>query len=366
MFKSPPVAGDFDNLPQTRSKLAQTASRPPSIADVAARAQVSKATVSLVLNRKSKEMAISEATRRRVLEAARQIDYRPPVPRVYQRHVRSMVRHISIVLVTELGIYDHEFLAPACYEIMRAAGNEGLLVHAGGCHPDQAAEYCKVLHRRDTDGLILCTFYYQPGPWLDTFIETNLPLVLFNRDFRSDVPCVIMDHRGHAMEQTARLLTAGHRRIGIMSMFQGPALERAEGFREKLRAARVYDPALEQISGYTVEEAKEAGKKLLKNAPDMTAVFCTSDSIAVGLLRAAREVGRSVPQDLSIASMDGYEYGQYTEPPLSTVRYPRPEMGRAALTLLRDIAQNKGPKPPRVVVRGATIEGSCIAPRQSK
>src|SRR5262249_31317388 len=158
---------------QQKSKPA--AVKPPSIADVAARANVSKATVSLVLNRKSREMAISEITRRRVLEAARQIDYRPPVPRVYQRHVRNMVRHISLILVTPLGISDHEFLAPAYYEIMRAAGNEGLLVYAGeGVHPDDAAEYCKKLERRDTDGLILSTFFYDPGPWLDAFVQTRL------------------------------------------------------------------------------------------------------------------------------------------------------------------------------------------------
>jgi len=347
-------------LPQTRPKSAQV--RPPSIADVAAKASVSKATVSLVLNRKSKEMAISETTRRRVLEAARQIDYRPPVPRVYQRHVRSMVRHISLVFVTPLGISDHEFLAPFYYEIMRAAGNEGLLVHAGeGVHPDEAAEYCKKLHRRDADGLILFTFYYEAGPWLDVFLETRLPLVLLNRDFRPDVTCVVMDHRGHGYDQAGRLLKAGHRRIACLGTTGGPAVERVEGYRERLRAARVYDAALERLGEYNLDAAKEAGERLLKSAPDITAVFCTNDLVALGMLRAARALGRAVPEQLSITGIDGYDFSTYTEPPLSTVRYPRPEMGRAALKLLRDVAQNKAPSPARIVVRGTTIDGGTLA-----
>jgi DNA-binding LacI/PurR family transcriptional regulator len=351
-------------LSQSKSKPASP--KPPSIADVAARANVSKATVSLVLNRKSREMAISEITRRRVLEAARQIDYRPPVPRVYQRHVRNMVRHISLVLVTPLGISDHEFLAPAYYEIMRAAGNEGLLVYAGeGVHPDDAVEYCKKLERRDTDGLILSTFYYEPGPWLDAFVQTRLPLVLLNRDLRADIPCVVMDHRGHGYDQTARLYSAGHRRIGCLSTFTGPANERVEGYRDKLREVGVYDPALERSSGYTVEAAKEAGESLLKNVPDLTAVFCTNDILALGMLRAARTAGRPVPDQFSISSMDGYEFCTYTEPPLSTIKYPRAEMGRAALNLLREVARQKNLSKRRIVIRGTPMDGGSIAGRRA-
>jgi len=101
---------------------------------------------------------------------------------------------------------------------------------------------------------------------------------------------------------------------------------------------------------------------LLDEAPGVTAVFCTTDLVGLGMLRAAKAKGLSVPRDLSLASMDGYEFSAYTEPPLSTVRYPRPEMGRAALKLLRKVALKRAPLPARVAVRGALIEGGTIAP----
>ena len=354
-----------NRLPSSpRNKPKSGRPRPPSIADVAARAQVSKATVSLVLNHKSREMAISDATRRRVLIAAREIDYRPPVPHVYQRHVRGLIRHIALVLVSPMGVSDHEFLAPMYYAIMRAAGDEDLLVHAAdGVRPEDAADYCTRLRGRDADGLIVSTLAHEAGPWLDTFIASRLPLVVLNRNFNAKAPCVVMDHQGHGSDQTGLLLEAGHRRIGCLSTFLGPASERAEGYRRRLREAGLYDPALERPASYSIESAVDAGVQLLRSDPSITAVFCTNDVLAAALLRAARRLGRAVPSDLSITSIDGYEFSAYCEPPLCTVQYPRAEMGRAALKLLREVAQKDFRSSPVVTVRGDFVPGGSIAGR---
>jgi len=337
-----------------------------SIADVAREAGVSKSTVSFVLNNKSADFAIADATRRRVLDIARKIGYQPPVPHVYQPKVAKLLRHISLAFVNPGGETDHEFLAPAFYALTRAAGEQGLLVRAPqAVKPDRAKKFCDDLLKHDTDGVIVFTFFYEREKWIDDFLASRLPLVVFNRDFGPDVPCVVMDHAGQAAAQVKRMLNAGHRRIACLGTRVGTALERLEGYRSQLRAAGCYDAALEFACDYSVTDADAAGRKLLAQHRDVTAVLCTTDEVAVGMMRAARESKRPVPRELSVASLDGYDFSRYTEPPLSTVRYPRKEMGRAALELLRKVAMGKAPAPPRVVVRGEEITGETIAPRQA-
>ena len=91
----------------------------PSLADVAEAAGVSKATVSLVLNGRSKELSISDTTRRRVLEKARQVRYQPRVPQIYEQQSRRLLRHISLAFINPTGKSDHEFFASAFLEIAR-------------------------------------------------------------------------------------------------------------------------------------------------------------------------------------------------------------------------------------------------------
>ncbi|MCZ7646043.1 MAG: LacI family transcriptional regulator [Planctomycetota bacterium] len=333
-----------------------------SLSDVADAAGVSKATVSLVLNGRSREVSISEATRRRVLEVARQVDYRPRVPEIYRSQVSRMLRQISLLFVNPTGKADHEFLAPAFMEIAMGASEAGLLVHTTqGMSPQEVPAYCLDLKDRDSEGLILFTFDYEPPEWLEAFSATGIPYVVFNRDFGPRHPGVVMDHQGQAAEQVGLLLEAGHRRIACFGKFATTSLLRREGYRQRMRRAGLYDAELEFESPYNVERARAAGLELLRRHPGVTGVFCTLDLIALGLLRAARDAGRRVPEDLSVVSMDGYQFGEHSEPPLSTIRYPLRLMGRAALKLLRDrVAGEDGPTP--VVIRGERVPGGCVAP----
>lgn len=151
------------------------------------------------------------------------------------------------------------------------------------------------------------------------------------------IPAVSAGHRAGAKAATDHLLSLGHRRIAHISGHRGWAAteERIEGYHAALAAAHVLPSAellaegdFEAPSGYAA-----AGKLL--DLPDRpTAIFASNDNMAVGVLRAARERGLSVPEDLSVVGFDDAELAQIVTPPLTTVRQPLAELGRTAVSLL--------------------------------
>jgi LacI family transcriptional regulator len=140
----------------------------------------------------------------------------------------------------------------------------------------------------------------------------------------------------HAMEY---LIALGHRRIGFVAGPEGfrSAAERALGYRDAAQQAGLsLDPALHAAGNYTFETGKLAGEKLL-DAPDRpTAVYCSNDEMAAGVLHAAMERGLSVPEDLSIVGFDDSPIAAHIWPPLTTVRWPMTAMARTAALKLID------------------------------
>ncbi|MBE7464658.1 MAG: LacI family DNA-binding transcriptional regulator [Planctomycetes bacterium] len=335
-----------------------------SLTAVAKRAGVSITTVSFVLNGKSASIKIAEATRRKVIEVARELNYRPRVPRLYDAQIAPLFRHIGLAFVNALGQEVHEFFGPAVYEILNRAGKEGVLIHScDGLAPKEVAGYCTGLRERDCDGLILFTFSTEREAWVDDVRASGMPFVFFNRDFGPDIPCVLMDHAGGAASQAALLAQLGHRRIGLLeTVLPGPAYERLAGARAGLRKAGVYDAALEFAAPYDLEAASNQAWEFLSAHPEVTAVLGTTDIVSMGVLRAAARLGRRVPADLSVASLDGYEPGRYADPPLCTIEYPRVRMGQEALELLRERVLNGAVSPARRIVSGERLPGRSVAP----
>ncbi len=349
-------------MPQKKPPTQNSVKKRVSIADVALAASVSKATVSLVLNGKSEQQKISGATARRVIEAARKIRYHPRVPKVYGNQMAGLARHISLAFINPSGKSEHEFFSDAFFEIASAAGEEDLMIHTSeGVRPDEMEDYCKNLKTRDTEGVILFTFFYEKEEWLDTIRDSGVPFVVFNRDFGPEYPSVVMDHQGQAYDQAGRLIEAGHKRIACFGPPFGTSLERIQGYRDRLTKAGIYDPALELEISYNVDTAELSNVQDLQIPPDVTALFCTTDYVALGLLRLIKSRGIRVPEELSIVSLDGYDFGRYTEPPLTTIKYPRREMGRAALKLLRQLVTGQTPPAVNLKLRGNFISGGTLA-----
>jgi LacI family transcriptional regulator len=226
----------------------------------------------------------------------------------------------------------------------------------------RAGDLLGLLGRGAVDGVLVVGVLEED--WLLTLREPGLPLVLVDTFLPgSELPAIAPDYRAGARMATEHLLRLGHRRVG----FIGAAVsypfgwETHEGYAEALAAARVgYDPAQVRRAAIGVEAATAATASLLSMTEPPTALFAVTDAMALGALRAARELGRRVPDDLAVVGMDDIEVSAYTDPPLTTVRVAKEEMGRLAAERLIALIEGAGPPPSVSTVGGElVVRGSC-------
>ena len=148
-----------------------------------------------------------------------------------------------------------------------------------------------------------------------------------------DVHMVASNDREAVAKAVGYLIGQGHRRIGFVAGPEGfrSAAERALGYRDALDSAGVaIDETIMAEGNYTFETGIAAGEKLLAASPRPSAIFASNDEMAAGVLHAARSIGMSVPEDLSIIGFDDTAIAAHIWPPLTTVRWPIQAMAKAA------------------------------------
>jgi LacI family repressor for deo operon, udp, cdd, tsx, nupC, and nupG len=157
----------------------------------------------------------------------------------------------------------------------------------------------------------------------------------------------------------------GHRRIAYLS---GPAEnvlehERFRGYREGLEAVQIaFDPDLFIAGDYTIGSGVRAGEHIVGEAQPPTAVFCTSDQMAIGLMRTLVSAGVRVPHDISVAGFDDIDFAGVAEPPLTTIRQPRRELGQAAAAALTALLQNRD-TPQRLLLKTELVIRDSVGRR---
>jgi LacI family repressor for deo operon, udp, cdd, tsx, nupC, and nupG len=160
----------------------------------------------------------------------------------------------------------------------------------------------------------------------------------------ADIPQIEVDNRLGAQTMTRYLASLGHRRIAYVTGPRGNVLEqeRMAGYCDGLRTdAIAFDESLIITGDYTVESGVAAGRDLLARASPPTAVFCSSDQMAIGLMRTLHSAGLRVPQDISVAGFDDIEFAAVAEPALTTIHQPRRELGQGAATVLIDLLSGR-------------------------
>jgi LacI family transcriptional regulator len=300
-----------------------------TIHDVAARAGVSVATVSRVLNGKE---VVREETLRQVLDAAKALSY---VPNVAARSLsirRSQT--IGIVLPDVHG----EFFSEVIRGVDLAARGASYHILVSGSHSD-LGEVLEVLEamRGRVDGLVVMAPDAALAP-LHEALPSDLPLVLLNStaDGRD---AITIDNYGGALTMMRHLAELGHAHIAFIN---GPsrnadARERLRGFRDALRGRGVKATRRLELAGdFTEESGHAAARKILTIEPRPTAIFAANDSMAVGALAALAEAGVEVPRAMSVAGFDDIPIARYVAPPLTTIRVDIADLGRRAFGLLLD------------------------------
>lgn len=338
------------------------------LADIAAQAGVSEATVSRVLNGKP---GVSAATRQSVLAALDLLGY--------ERPVRLRQRSAGLVgLVTpELENPIFPAFAQVIGQALTRQGYTPVLCTQtpGGSTEDELTE---MLVDRGVAGIIFLSGLHADTnadmERYDRLVGQGVPFVLINGfTERVAAPFVSPDDRAAVRLAITHLAALGHERIGLAvgpKRFV-PVLRKIEGFVRSMDDV-LGMPAEEaerliRHSLYTLEGGQAAASALL--ADGCTAVVCASDMMALGAIRAARQMGLSVPDDVSVVGYDDSPLIAFTDPPLTTIRQPVTAMGQAAVrALLEEIGGTPAPHSefvflPELVVRGSTASGPKVQPR---
>ncbi|MFJ8824964.1 LacI family DNA-binding transcriptional regulator [Streptomyces sp. NPDC102467] len=339
------------------------------LADIAAQAGVSEATVSRVLNGKP---GVAAATRQSVLAALDVLGYERPVR--LRRHSAGLVGLITPELENPI----FPALAQVVVQALTRQGYTPVLATQtpGGSTEDELTE---MLVDRGVSGII-----YVSGLHADTTADTRryerlrgqgVPFVLVD-GFSSAVaaPFISPDDRAAARLAVTHLVSLGHTRIGLALGPRRfvPVQRKIEGFVRAMKELLALSPDeverdLVQHSLYTLEGGQAAAAALLDRG--CTAVICASDMMALGAVRAVRERGMDVPTDVSVVGFDDSPLIAFTDPPLTTIRKPVHAMGQAAVnTLLEEVGGTPAPHSefvfmPELVVRGSTASSPGVRPR---
>jgi LacI family transcriptional regulator len=334
----------------------RTPGRHVSVKDVAARSGVSFQTTSKVLNGGG---AVSDITRARILQAASDLGY---VPNLQARSL-VMQRTLTIGLIT--GDFSDPGLSRCLAGAEQEARRQGYGLMLTSIEPEgSGTEYAMpAMMERRVDGILLAAPQMEDDLGLAHVLDRNLPVVSTNHIAGGSLTTVTADDEQAGYVATHHLLELGHRVIGAITSLGGRRLTqgRNHGYRRALAEAGVDDAAdLVEEGGAGVADGLAAMPRLLERRPDLTAVFCHHDLLAVGVLAALRQLRRRVPQDCAVAGCDGLDSAAYTEPPLTTVRVPFYEIGAEAMrVLLRMVGGTSGPPsrtalPVHLIVRGSS------------
>lgn len=304
----------------------------PSIKDVAERAGVSVGTVSNVLNHPER---VSEGTRKAVLSAISALGFVRNSSAAQLRAGTS--RSIGLIVLDMANPFFH-YVAKGVEEIADELGYAVVLCDSD----DQAARenrYLQVLEEQRVRG-VLITPIEVSSKRLDALRDRGTPTVLVDRhDPRVNCCSVAVDDVVGGQLAGSHLAELGHKRI---TYFSGPlglrqCSDRLEGLRRAVASAGLDpDKAIEVVEAPAMNArvAHEIARARFSEGDDTTAVFCANDLMALGLLRAALSTGRRVPGDLAIVGYDDIEFAADAAVPLTSVRQPTQQIGRAAAQLL--------------------------------
>jgi len=308
----------------------------PTLEQVAARAGVSRATVSRVVNGST---TVAPEIRKNVLRAVQELGYVP------NHAARSLVtqRTNSVALVLpepSTRIFSDDQFFPGIIrgvsQEMEAADKQLVLMMANStASHDRIEQYTMAGH---VDGVMMASVH-GADPLPTTLARMGVPVVCNGRPLgRSPVPYVDVDSFSGAVAAVRRLVDSGRQRIatiaGPQDMVAG--IDRLAGYRSELRNSK--RRSIVAVGDFTRDSGEVAMRQLLDDDPALDAVFVASDLMAHGALSALKKAGRRVPDDVALIGFDDFELARYTEPPLTTVKQPIVELGRAMTRQLLRIA----------------------------
>jgi LacI family transcriptional regulator len=339
------------------------ARRPARSQDVAELAGVSRTTVSFVLN-DVPGVKITDETRQRVLNAARELDYYPTA--AARSLASGKTNRIGLILGEGQDRLAADAFLPTFLQGVTASVHQRgylLMLQLAEDVPSHEA-YLRLIREQQVDGLIL-SGPRSDDPLLAQLAEERFPLILHGRLDGYDFPCVDVDNRAGAYQAVTHLLSLGHRRIGFISnapLSYSGAQDRFAGYREALAEYDIpLDDGLVRTAVFLPETGRAAMESLLSQPERPTAVFAAGDVVAIGAMRAVHRAGLRIPDDLAVIGFDDIFLAAQTQPPLTTVRVPAYGLGWTAAEILISLIRGDEEVSSVVLETELVIRESCGA-----
>ena len=301
-----------------------------SIKDVARVAGVSVTTVSRYLNR---SLNLPVATRTRIDAAIKSLDYRP------NPHARRLSRGRAETIGLVVPDISNPFFATLVAAVEEEADRRALAIslHATLNRPGREITYLELIEHNHVDGLIFATNHPDDG-LLAPLINNTGKVVVVDEDVPgAKVPKILCDNEQGGYLVGRHLADYGHRRVLFVGGPPGmlSARRRCQGLSRALAESFGDDVDLTSYSGdYTVDYGRHAARRFLQEGRPASAVFASSDEIAIGMIEVFRESAVSVPDDVSLVGFDDVSPLHLFEPPVTTVRQPVGQIGKRALEVL--------------------------------
>lgn len=319
-----------------------------TIRDVARRAGVSVTTVSYALNNTG---TISAATRKRVLEAAEELNYHP---NGFARHLKKRRTQTIAVFITRFGGSFYEEILEGIHSVILDTDYELLVC------PETRSPRRMLLYRQ-ADGAIIFDSRI-PHDTVLKLASRRFPIVLLDRLLENDflLP-LLLDNAQGVREAFQHLYQQGARRMAFVAG-ASDSIDNAERREVFLHAAGQHNLHVPVYLGnFTEASGYEAAKAILQCSPLPDAVFCANDQMALGFLRAAKEHDLNVPSDIAVVGFDDIPLARYVEPSLSTVGASRFEWGATAVRQLIEFLEDGTPfRPQRIPTHFIPRQSSAV------
>ncbi|MBN2326380.1 MAG: LacI family DNA-binding transcriptional regulator [Candidatus Omnitrophica bacterium] len=301
-----------------------------TLKEIARRAGVTANTVSRALNNRG---GISEATQKRILQIAREMNY---IPDRIASSLRSKKSNLVGVMVPDIS---NPYYADIIRGIEDGAFENGFQILLSISQEDQTREWNIIDQFRSlrVEGVLLMPSY-ESRELIQTIADLSIPCVLINRRYMGyEIPFVMPDNVNGIRQAVSHLVGKGHERIGFLNGHPGSMTSqiRYNAFTESIRESGLelaQCPSVMCAGSYA--SACEKTKELIQNHSSLTAIMCFSDLLAFGAYKAIRENDLSIPDDIAVVGFDDIELSTIVSPPLTTVQIPRYNMGRAAMKQL--------------------------------
>jgi LacI family transcriptional regulator len=324
--------------------------------DIAKKAQVSVNTVSRALNDKPD---ISEPTKEKIQEIAKQLNYKR---NILARNLRTTKTKTIGVVISDNS---NPFFAKVLKGIQDATNGHGYQIIL--CNTEEKyekeEEAIQLLIELRVAGLLITPTQTR----IDNLLELKqlgVPFVLLARKMENIMTnYVVCDDVEGAYIATSYIIQQGHRKIAFLGglSFLSDAKGRLKGYKQALSEKQLeFNPSLVRVGYFNPETGYEAMKQILMEQERPTAVFCFSDYVAMGAIKAIQEKQLEIPYDIAVVGYDDIEFATYLKIPLTTIKNPQYSMGVEATGLLLSIIEGKITQPQQVILKPELkIRESC-------